>query len=170
MTSSSALARPDPAASLAQFLVFQHRTNRFAAELRLVQEVLATLEQPIAPVPNTEPMLLGLTNLRGEILPVVDFGQFIGAEPVICNTSDSRVLVLENTQVSSEQPIDRQTTIRFGVAVEGVQGVVPIHRSKVELSGNVSSGLARYLQGLYDLDGQLLMLISVSAFANDSRW
>ncbi|MBD2104024.1 chemotaxis protein CheW [Leptolyngbya sp. FACHB-261] len=167
---SSAITPLSKAAFPTQFLVFQHQTSSFAIELRLVQEVLTTIEQPITPVPNTAPMLLGLTNLRGEIVPVVDFGQFVGLEIVRLNSLESRILILENTQTSSSQTTARQNTIRFGVAVERVQGVVQFQAGKIEPSSNASPELIPYLRGLYDLNGQLLMVLSVATFANDSRW
>ena len=78
-----------------QFLLFGQGGSLFGIELEAVREVLSLKEQPISPVPNTLPFLLGLTNLRGEILAAADFGVFAGIESVDIYHPSSRILVVE---------------------------------------------------------------------------
>ncbi len=78
-----------------QFLLFGQGGSLFGVELDAVREVLSLKEQPISPVPNTLPFLLGLTNLRGEILAAADFGRFTGLDPVDTEHPSSRILVVE---------------------------------------------------------------------------
>ena len=100
-----------------QFLLFGQGGSLFGIELEAVREVLSLNEQPISPVPNTLPFLLGLTNLRGEILAAADFGVFAGIESVDIYHPSSRILVVE-----APDPRDvRLSRMRMGLAVSRVE-------------------------------------------------
>ncbi|MCT7951781.1 chemotaxis protein CheW [Ancylothrix sp. C2] len=148
-----------------QFLLFGQGGSLFAVELICVREVLGASEQPISPVPNTLPFLLGLTNLRGEILAVGDFGRFIDAESADIQHPQSRILVLESSNF--EQPSDM---IRMGLAVAGVEGVLSLNPDHIVSAVEVSEELAPLLKGLYDCEGRLLMILDVEAITKSERW
>lgn len=132
----------------------------------MVREALASAEQPISAVPNTPAFLLGLMNLRGEILPVADFGQFTATEPTNLKHSHSRILVFETTNPQHS----RSLTLRFGLAVSKVEGVLPLFPDHVVSAAEVSEELAPFLRGLYDCEGRLLMILDVEAIAQSERW
>ncbi|MEK6607746.1 MAG: chemotaxis protein CheW [Myxococcota bacterium] len=53
-------------------LVCQIGEKRFSIDLRQVREVVAA--GPLTPVPTAPPEIRGVTQVRGQILPVVDLG------------------------------------------------------------------------------------------------
>ena len=149
-----------------QFLLFGQGGSLFGIELEAVREVLSLKEQPISPVPNTLPFLLGLTNLRGEILAAADFGVFAGIESVDIYHPSSRILVVE-----SPDPRDvRLSRMRMGLAVSRVEGVLPLNPDRIVSALDVSPELAPFLKGLYNSQGRLLMIVDVEAIAHSQRW
>ena len=149
-----------------QFLLFGQGGSLFAIELEAVREVLSLKEQPISPVPNTLPFLLGLTNLRGEILAAADFGVFAGIESVDIYNPSSRILVVE-----APDPRDvRLSRMRMGLAVSRVEGVLPLNPDRIVSALDVSPELAPFLKGLYNSEGRLLMIVDVEAIAHSERW
>ena len=149
-----------------QFLLFGQGGSLFGIELEAVREVLSLKEQPISPVPNTLPFLLGLTNLRGEILAAADFGVFAGIESVDIYHPSSRILVLE-----APDPRDvRLSRMRMGLAVSRVEGVLPLYPDRIVSALDVSPELAPFLKGLYNSQGRLLMIVDVEAIAHSERW
>lgn len=149
-----------------QFLLFGQGGSLFAIELEAVREVLSLKEQPISPVPNTLPFLLGLTNLRGEILAAADFGLFVGIEPVDTYHPSSRILVVE-----APDPRDvRLSKMRLGLAVSRVEGVLCLNPDRTVSAIDVSPDLAPFLKGLYNSEGRLLMIVDVEAIAHSERW
>lgn len=149
-----------------QFLLFGQGGSLFGIELEAVREVLSLKEQPISPVPNTLPFLLGLTNLRGEILAAADFGVFAGIEPVDIYNPSSRILVVE-----APDPRDvRLSRMRMGLAVSRVEGVLPLNPDRIVSALDVSPELAPFLKGLYNSQGRLLMIVDVEAIAHSERW
>lgn len=149
-----------------QFLLFGQGVSLFGIELEAVREVLSLKEQPISPVPNTLPFLLGLTNLRGEILAAADFGVFVGIESVDIYHPSSRILVVE-----APDPRDvRLSRMRMGLAVSRVEGVLPLNPDRIVSALDVSPELASFLKGLYNSQGRLLMIVDVEAIAHSERW
>jgi chemotaxis signal transduction protein len=149
-----------------QFLLFGQGGSLFGVELDAVREVLSLKEQPISPVPNTLPFLLGLTNLRGEILAAADFGVFAGIESVDIYHPSSRILVVE-----APDPRDvRLSRMRMGLAVSRVEGVLPLNPDRIVSALDVSPELAPFLKGLYNSEGRLLMIVDVEAIAHSERW
>ncbi|MGE5658072.1 MAG: chemotaxis protein CheW [Actinomycetota bacterium] len=149
-----------------QFLLFTQKDNLFAVELASVREVLCLSEELIAPVPNTLPFLLGLINLRGEILVVADFGRFITLDPVDSHHPQSRILLVE-----APDPRDvRLPVMRMGLAVSRVEGVLTLNPERIVSAVEVSPELAPFLKGLYNSDGRLLMVVDVEAIAHSKRW
>lgn len=149
-----------------QFLLFGQGGSLFGVELDAVREVLSLKEQPISPVPNTLPFLLGLTNLRGEILAAADFGRFTGLAPVDTEHPSSRILVVE-----APDPRDvRLSRMRMGLAVSRVEGVLTLNPDRIVSALDVSPDLAPFLKGLYNSEGRLLMILDVEAIAHSERW
>ncbi|MCC3512747.1 MAG: purine-binding chemotaxis protein CheW [Microcoleus sp. PH2017_17_BER_D_A] len=137
-----------------QFLLFGQGGSLFGVEL------------PISPVPNTLPFLLGLTNLRGEILAAADFGRFAGLDPVDTHHPSSRILVVE-----APDPRDvRLSKMRMGLAVSRVEGVLSLNPDRTVSAVDVSPDLAPFLKGLYNSEGRLLMIVDVEAIAHSERW
>src|SRR5579862_5079064 len=75
---AQALARPPasaPAAStMLELLEFRLASERYAVETRHVQEVHPLRD--LTPLPGTPPFVLGIVNVRGRILPVLDLKKF----------------------------------------------------------------------------------------------
>lgn len=76
-----ALARPPAArepASLVELTLFRWGRERYAIESRFLREVVRV--RHLTPVPGFAEPLVGITNLRGEMLAVFDLRAMIGAE------------------------------------------------------------------------------------------
>jgi purine-binding chemotaxis protein CheW len=147
-----ALARPPaekPAASeLLHVVAFALGAERYALEARHVREVVRFTEY--TPVPGTPPFLVGVCNLRGEILAVIDLRHFFGIAARGL-TDLSRVLVL-----GGDRP-------EFGVLADAVHEVMALPTAEVLEPPATVAGIGReYLRGvtgdaLIVLDGAILL-------------
>lgn len=144
------------------YLVFSQGESLFGIELSALREVIPLAEPKITTVPNTLPLVMGLFNLRGEILAIADFGDMIGEAPTPQKSTSSRIMVLEVPQ--SQFEID--LPIRFGLAVAQVAGVAPLQVDRISSAAEVGSKLTPLLQGLYNWQGRLLMLLDIRALAD----
>src|ERR1700722_3989599 len=64
----------------------------FALEVTHVREILDLV--PITEVPNSQPFLNGLINVRGKVVPLADLRLKFGMEPTL-PTIDTRIVVVE---------------------------------------------------------------------------
>ncbi|HVJ83641.1 MAG TPA: chemotaxis protein CheW [Planctomycetia bacterium] len=120
----------------------------------------------VAPVPNVPNWILGVTNLRGEIVSVVDFRAYVGFDATPFD-QEKRVIVLRSRR-------DDMTT---GLAVDGVEGIrhLPFGAptpATIELPPKLAEtviGLAPLTDGYaLLLDAELLLAApELRAFEND---
>jgi purine-binding chemotaxis protein CheW len=66
----------------------------YGVPVEYVQEVIGM--RPVTRVFHAPPALAGVTNLRGEVLPVIDLGVLLGAETGT-QTSDARIVVVRES-------------------------------------------------------------------------
>lgn len=137
------------------FLLIQQAGNLFGLDLAGVREVLPLADLLLTPLPNTARQVMGVFNLRGDILATTDFGSLIGLDPTTV-TSQSRVVVLE-----ADKALGGSERIRFGVAVSQVGGVLPISPDAIGSAADTGSELVSVLQGLYDWQGKVVLILDV---------
>ncbi len=88
------------------FIVFHVRGLPYACRLEEVKEIISAKE--LSPLPNARDNVVGLRNLRGEVVPVVDLERVLFPPPY--NENASRVLVIDQEEFSlgfSVESVDR---------------------------------------------------------------
>lgn len=109
----------------------------YALELLKVQEVV--LPVPLLPLRGTSRSILGIMNLRGQVVPVLDLGVHLGAGPVNQDTH-TRVVVLEENGET------------MGLRVSSVEDVTSLTDQQIEppdttrlcrISNHLFRGVAR---------------------------
>jgi purine-binding chemotaxis protein CheW len=151
-----ALARPaaeKPAASdLLHLVTFALGAERYALEACHVREVVRFTEY--TPVPGTPPFLVGVCNLRGEILAVIDLRHFFGIA-VRGVTDLSRILVLGGDRAE------------FGVLADAAHEVVAVRTADVLEPPATVAGIGReYLRGV---TGDALIVLDGGVLLQDRR-
>ena len=102
-------------------------------------------------VPNTLPFVLGVYNLRGEIIPIVDLRLFFNID--VPQREDNAI---ENMLIVN---VGEQT---FGVVVDDIDKVVGIQKSTIQpphpLFGDIN---IKYIYGVVEADRHLYILLDV---------
>ncbi len=110
-----------------------------------VQEVIRL--GPVTPVRYAPEEVLGIVNLRGKIVTIVDLGLRLGFPRTVAG-ADSRIFIVE----------DRNEFI--GLLVDRVDEVVEVERRHWQPPpANVSWGQARFFQGIYRARGRVIALL-----------
>ncbi len=105
----------------------------------------------ITPVPLAEPGFVGLINVRGEILSVVDLALRLGL-------TDPRGEVLPETAGKSNHVIVRTTRGLVAVTVDKVNDVV---HAGAETYEDVRGGAAEFFTGAYALPSRLVLVLDI---------
>lgn len=135
-----------PTTHTVAWLAFKLNDQTFAIEVVKSQEVL--LVPPVVPVRGTDPALLGLTNLRGLLVPVMDLSIRLKLPPARYDER-SRIIVLETAGQC------------LGLKVTSVGDVTPVALDAIEgLESSLFSNGNRYARGVYRLAGRTMILLS----------
>jgi len=140
---------------LLQWVTFRLGDETYGINVMMVQEVLRVSE--IAPVPGAPEYVIGIINLRGNVVTVVDTRSRFGLP--FKETDDlSRIVIIE----ANEQVI--------GILVDSVAEVVELTADEIEVAPNVGNEeSSRYIQGVTSRDGELLILVDLNKFLTDEE-
>lgn len=150
-------------------LLFQQQIT-YACSLGSITEILNPASLEVTPVPNTDPGVHGLTNLRGEILIIVDFGYLL--------THSRNSGVLPNQIIVLERMTSRQReTHRLGLLVESIVQVIyclseqiqPL-RIGVDQPLKLTPRQLTFATTMCTLDDHRWPVLSPSAVMNANHW
>ncbi len=141
---------------LIQFVTFVLMDETYGINVMQVQEVLRVTE--IAPVPGAPAYVLGIINLRGNVVTVIDTRTRFGLPPTETDDS-SRIIVIE-----SEKQV-------VGILVDAVAEVVELYESEIDVAPNVGTeDSSRYIQGVATREDGLLILVDLNKLLTDEEW
>ena len=142
--------------SVIQYVTFRLADEIYGINVMQVQEVLRVSE--IAPVPGAPHYVLGIINLRGNVVTVIDTRIRLGLETTDV-TDSTRIVIIEGAKHV------------VGILVDCVAEVVDLATSEVESAPNVGSDeSAKYIQGVASRDGELLILVDLNKLLTDEEW
>ncbi|WP_038177015.1 MULTISPECIES: chemotaxis protein CheW [Vibrio] len=139
-----------------QWVTFQLEEETYGINVMQVREVLRYTE--IAPVPGAPDYVLGIINLRGNVVTVIDTRSRFGLmEGEI--TDNTRIIVIE-----SEHQV-------IGILVDSVAEVVYLRSSEIDTTPSVGTDeSAKFIQGVSNRDGKLLILVDLNKLLTDEEW
>lgn len=153
MNANSAQQADDP---ILQWVTFRLDNETYGINVMQVQEVLRHSE--IAPVPGAPSYVLGIINLRGNVVTVIDTRQRFGLMPAPV-TDQTRIVIIE---------ADRQV---IGILVDSVAEVVYLRQSEIETAPNVGTDeSAKFIQGVSNKNDELLILVDLEKMMTEDEW
>ena len=139
-----------------QCVTFTLEDETYGINVMQVQEVLREVE--VAPVPGAPPYVLGIINLRGNVVSVIDARTRFGL-PTKDSDDMTRIIVIE-----AQQQI-------IGILVDSVAEVVDIKRSEIDTAPSVgNSETAKYIDGVVSRGDKLLILVDLNKLLSDAEW
>ena len=139
-----------------QWVTFRLEEETYGVNVMQVQEVLRMTE--IAPVPGAPSYVLGIINLRGNVVTVMDTRSRFGLPPHEPDDATRIVIIEAEDQV-------------VGILVDSVAEVVYLKQSDIEIAPNVGNEeSSRYIQGVANRDEGLLILVDLDKLLTDEEW
>lgn len=153
---SNAAAKANSNDKTIQWVTFRLADELYGINVMQVQEVLRVSE--IAPVPGAPHYVLGIINLRGNVVTVIDTRIRLGL--VTTEVTDStRIVIIETARHV------------VGILVDCVAEVVDVAASEVESAPNVGSDdSSNYIQGVASREEELLILVDLNKLLTDEEW
>ncbi|MCG5535036.1 chemotaxis protein CheW [Ectothiorhodospira mobilis] len=139
-----------------QYVTFRLAEETYAINVMQVQEVLRVSE--IAPVPGAPHYVLGIINLRGNVVTVIDARRRMGLSDKEPDDA-SRVVIIE---VSGQV---------IGILVDSVAEVIELAAKDVDPAPNVGNDeSSKYIQGVASRDGELTIVVDLNKLLTDEEW
>ncbi|CAG9000372.1 MAG: Chemotaxis protein CheW [Candidatus Celerinatantimonas neptuna] len=135
-----------------QILSFVLDDESFGAQIGCIQEVLEY--RKVTSVPRTPEFMLGVINLRGQVVPVVDLRQVFDME-VIEPTIDSCIIIVKI-------PIEGEET-SLGILADRVKEVVELNTGEIKPPPRIGNRLdSHFIQGMVQHEDELIILLHLT--------
>ncbi|HIQ38469.1 MAG TPA: purine-binding chemotaxis protein CheW [Methanothermococcus okinawensis] len=136
-----------------KMVVFRLGPNEYALKVDEVREVLKL--QDITALPNSPDYVIGVTNIRGEITPIIDLRKKLNIpghyEEDRERDKEMLVMVVE---------IDG---VPVGILVDGVSDVIQIPKENIEKVDGVGSNMGvDYIEGIAKIDNRLIIILNIN--------
>lgn len=124
-------------------------TSVFGLDLLQVREIRGY--KPPTPLPNTNPHVLGVINLRGAVIPVIDLRMRFGTDQV----EFGKFTVIIVVQVGSKT---------VGLVADSVSDVLSVRESDLMPPPNLGqAGTHDLVNGIASVDGRLILLLDLDS-------
>lgn len=134
-----------------RYLCFTLGKEEFAIPLLSVREVIAIPD--ITPVPQTPPHFLGIMNLRGQIISVMDLRAKLNIKP--SEKSETAVIICDIIPNA------------IGVIVDSINSVINPSATEISEKPEIqSSKNTDYIQSIYRDKDRLVLLLDISRTLN----
>lgn len=139
-----------------QWVTFRLENETYGINVMQVQEVLRYTD--IAPVPGAPAYVLGIINLRGNVVTVIDTRSRFGLQ-FSDTTESTRIVIIE-----AEKQV-------IGILVDSVAEVVYLRTSEIDNAPNVGTEeSAKFIQGVSNREGELLILVDLNKLLDEEEW
>jgi purine-binding chemotaxis protein CheW len=132
-----------------QLVVFDLANEHYEVDIAAVESIIKM--QPITVVPHTPAFVEGVTNLRGEVLPVIDLRKRFGLPIDQARSKDTRIVVVE---------IDGK---KVGMVVDAVSEVLRVPDEAIEPPSPIVTTVdSAFIRGIAKVDARLIILVELS--------
>ncbi len=134
-----------------QYLTFKLEDEVFALDISKVREVLDFTV--VAKVPQTPAFMLGVINLRGSVVPVVDMRLKFGMSQTETTVNTCIIIV--------EIEIDGEITV-LGALADSVQEVMDLDPDQIEPPPRIGTRLnTKFIKGMGKRDNQFVIILEI---------
>ncbi|HAM50035.1 MAG TPA: hypothetical protein DCP92_04835 [Nitrospiraceae bacterium] len=140
-------AEDDAKDTTMELLTFALAQEEYAFRIDDVEEIIKP--QRITRIPRHEPFLVGITSLRGKIIPVIDLKKRLSLDGETVTDKKRRILILKGPRGT------------IGAFIDRVVGVIRPRSSKIgDPPPHLLETEMRFIEGVVLVDGRFLSIIN----------
>lgn len=130
-----------------QIVCFKIGTEEYGIDILQVQEILKVPK--ITRLPKSKVHVLGVIDLRGKVIPIIDLGKKFGIIADLSKSSRAIVVDIDGKQV--------------GLAIDSVSHVTKVDSSDVEPPPPVVKGISgKYIVGIAKLKSGFIVILDIN--------
>lgn len=128
-----------------KYLLFKLADQDYAMDVSMVKEVIHYTD--LTEVPNTDSYIRGVLSLRGIVVPVLDFMEYIGLSATIV-TMNTRILIVHYDDLC------------IGILVDSVEGVFTITSDRLmPVPAFIGKEVLRFFKAAIEYNNRFILLI-----------
>ena len=133
-----------------EIMVFNLLKSTYGIELNRIKGILVYSALIITPLFNEKEWILGVTNLRGEVISVIDLRKRFG----------NRAIYDENTVVMVIKTNENKI---IGIVVDSIEKITEITNENITNTPDISIGIEnKYIQGLVQVEkNEMVTLLNI---------
>ena len=135
-----------------QYLTFMLSGEEYGVEILKVQEIKGW--DTVTPIPNTPDHMLGVLNLRGAIVPIIDLRSRFNLEKIPYGPTTVVIVVkIENAE--------QERTV--GVVVDAVADVYRLEKSDIQQAPSMGYTInTEFVDGLATVEDKMVILLNIN--------
>ena len=142
-----------------KYLTFTLDNEEYGIGIMKVKEIIGLM--PVTPVPRTPEFVLGVINLRGKVIPVVDLRLRFVMEAIDYNERTCIIVVEIQCQAG---------TVQIGIVVDAVSEVLNIKADDIEDTPTFGTKLdTDYILGMAKMEGGVKILLDIDRVLNSKE-
>jgi purine-binding chemotaxis protein CheW len=151
MAMNTAMKSPDESASARQMLTFRLGDEGYGVDILRVKEIRGW--SPVTRIPQSRSHVLGVLNLRGSIVPIIDLRVRFCLEKA--EFTPLTVIIVLSISLGADSR-------ECGLVVDSVSDVLDISPDAMRPVPNLSSSVdAEFIHGLANVEGRMMILLNV---------
>lgn len=133
-----------------EIMVFNLLNSTYGIELNRIKGILVYSALIITPLFNEKEWIIGVTNLRGEVISVIDLRKRFG----------NRAIYNENTVVIVIKTNENKI---IGIVVDSIEKIAEITNENITNTPDISIGIeSKYIQGLVQVEkNEMVTLLNI---------
>lgn len=141
-----------------QVLSFVLGNEEYGVDILRVQEIKGW--EKTTDIPNTPDYVMGVINLRGAVVPIVDLRVRFGLDNITYNDSTVVVIVRAEDSSGSHKII--------GMVVDGVSDVHSVSQQTLQAAPSMSGTInTEYVKGLATVGDKMVIILHIDQLIND---
>jgi Chemotaxis signal transduction protein len=138
-----------------ELIAFRIGDQEFSVNIMSVREIRGWT--PATPIPHAPDYVMGVINLRGAVLPIVDLAKRLGMKPAEPTARHVIIVAQVRTRV-------------IGLLVDAVSDILTVTDENIQPVPEVSSDLEKqYARGILAIDKRMICLVELDALFSDSE-
>lgn len=141
-----------------QILSFVLGGEEYGVDILRVQEIKGW--ENTTAIPNSPDYVMGVINLRGSVVPIIDLRVRFSLDDVTYNDSTVVIIVRSQDETGNEKII--------GLVVDGVSDVHSMNKTELQAAPNMAGTIhTDYVQGLATVSDKMVIVLHVDFLIND---
>jgi len=140
-----------------QYLTFMLAGEEYGVDILTVQELRSW--EDTTPIPNTPSFVLGVINLRGVVVPIVDLRDRFGLKSM--EHGPTTVVIIVKVEAAGKERV-------LGIVVDAVSEVYDIKQGDMQPPPDMDGSISiDFVTGLATMDEKMVILLDINKLVNE---